>query len=120
MSTSGDAPHPIGPEPTPVGFETNRLAAIDLEREIADLAGRFVRLSRTTIRPGGHFDLHSHAGRPEIIHVLEGVLTEVRCDTVLLHHAGDTLSMTDGVEHALRNDADKPVTYLSISVRKLS
>jgi len=107
-------------EPAPVGFTTARLAAIDLAKEIPSLDGRFVRLSHTSIRPGGGFDWHSHAGKPEIIYVLEGTLSEGRGDAEIAHGPGSVLQMTDGVRHSLANRTDAPVVYLSISVRKLT
>ncbi|WP_431285493.1 cupin domain-containing protein [Humitalea sp. 24SJ18S-53] len=107
-------------EPAPIGFTTTRLAAIDLAKEIAALDGRFVRLSHTAIRPGGGFDWHSHEGKPEIIYMLSGVLTEGRGDAVVEHTAGSVLQMTDGVRHSLANTGAEPAVYLSISVRKLT
>lgn len=106
-------------EPAPIGFTTARLAAIDLAKEIPSLEGRFVRLSHTSIRPGGGFDWHSHAGKPEIIYVLEGTLTEGRGGAQIAHGPGSVLQMTDGVRHSLANHAAVPVVYLSIAVRKL-
>jgi len=105
-------------EAKPVGFDTQRLAAADLEAEIGALDGHVFRMSRTTIAPDGRYEPHSHKGRPELIYVLEGIFTDVR-DGVDRHYGpGEVISMTNGVTHAIRNVSGKPVTYISVTVRK--
>jgi quercetin dioxygenase-like cupin family protein len=65
------------------------LASIDLAQEIEAVQDREMRLSRTTIAPGGHVGLHSHQGDPTIVYLLSGVLTN--------HH-------DDGTTEKIRED----------------
>ena len=106
-----------GSEVRPVGFTTKRLAAIDLPAEISDFTDHVLRLSHTTIRPGGYLAAHAHVARPEIIYMLSGVLTETRADRAVDYQAGDTLVMSNGVTHTLENRGQSEVVYLSITVR---
>lgn len=105
-------------EPKPVGFATERLAMADLANEIGAIDGHVLRMSRTTIAADGGYEPHSHAGRPELIYVLEGTFTDCR-DGIETHYGpGQVVSMTNGVTHAIRNLSGKPVTYISVTVRK--
>ena len=110
--TSGDKG-----EVRPVGFDTKRLATIDLPGEIEDFTGHVLRLSHTTIRPGGYLAAHGHIARPEIIYMLSGVLTETRDARTVEYRPGDTLVMSNGVTHSLENRGSAEVVYLSITVR---
>ena len=103
----------------PLGFDTDRLASVDLAAEIGAIDGHFVRLSKTTIVPGGSYAEHSHAGRPEIIYVLRGVFTDIRDGITTDYGPGEVIRMTGGVSHAIVNRTADPVTYLSVSVRQL-
>lgn len=106
-----------GEEARPVGFTTERLAAIDLAAEIGALDGHVLRASRTRIAPGGGYAVHAHNGRPEIIVMLDGVLTETRGGKRVEYRAGGVLVMNDGVMHALENRGTVDVEYISITVR---
>jgi len=114
-----DASVEASAEPLPVGFQTARLASIDLTHEIENPNSRMVRLSRTTIAPGGSLGQHSHKDRPELIYVLEGALTESRSGRAVEHRPGDVLVMTKDITHALANRTTAPVTYPSVSIRAL-
>jgi quercetin dioxygenase-like cupin family protein len=60
------------------GFDIKVLGSIDLGPEIDGMAGRVLRTSYVTVAPGGGLAAHSHDGRPEIIYVVQGILTEER------------------------------------------
>ena len=104
-------------EPRPIGFATERLAAIDLISEIGKLDGHVLRASRTRVSAGGGFAAHTHDGRPEVIVMLKGTLTETRGSKTVDYAAGEVLVMSDGVTHALENRGMDEVEYVSITVR---
>jgi quercetin dioxygenase-like cupin family protein len=104
-------------EPRPIGFNTERLAAIDLAAEIGKLDGHVLRASRTRVRPGGGFAVHAHNGRPEIIVMLKGTLTETRDGNAVDYGAGGVLVMANDVIHVLENRGADEVEYVSITVR---
>jgi quercetin dioxygenase-like cupin family protein len=103
----------------PQGFDIKVLGSIDLEPEIAGMADRTLRMSYVTVAPGGSLAAHSHDGRPEIIYVVQGTLTEQRNDAAAIDHpAGDVLIMKTGVTHALSNRSAAPVIYIATPVAK--
>ena len=61
------------------GVHAELLAAIDLGPEIDGMAGRELRMRMFTFEPGGVFGpLHDHKGRPGIVYILDGTMTDHR------------------------------------------
>jgi quercetin dioxygenase-like cupin family protein len=61
------------------GVEVTLLGTVDLDGEIEGLAGRQLRMRMVTIEPGGTFGpTHDHRGRPGIVYILEGTITDHR------------------------------------------
>ena len=61
------------------GVETKLLATVDLAGEIEGMAGRELRMRLVTIEPGGVFGpVHDHIGRPGLVYVLQGTITDHR------------------------------------------
>lgn len=72
MSTEQGAPETRG-------VATKLLATVDLAGEIEGMAGRQLRMRMVTIEPGGVFGpLHDHKGRPGIVYILQGTITDHR------------------------------------------
>jgi quercetin dioxygenase-like cupin family protein len=104
---------------TPKGFDIKVLGSIDLGPEIEGMAGRVLRMSYVTVAPGGGLAAHSHDGRPEIIYVVQGILTEERNGGPAIDHkAGDVLVMKTGVTHALSNHSAEPAVFISAPIAK--
>ena len=67
------------PTPQTSGVTVKELATLDLAREIEGMAGRRLRMRMVTIEPGGVFGpIHDHVGRPGIVYILEGTITDHR------------------------------------------
>lgn len=68
------------PAPPPTrGITVEVLATIDLAAEIDGIEGRQLRMRRVTIDPGGVFGpMHDHKGRPGMVFILQGVITDHR------------------------------------------
>jgi quercetin dioxygenase-like cupin family protein len=65
--------------PEPKGVTVEALASVDLGPEIEGLEGRQLRMRMVTIEPGGVFGpIHDHFGRPGIVYVLQGTITDHR------------------------------------------
>src|SRR5215475_13200934 len=60
----------------PKGVTDNVLASIDLSKEQVALQDHLFRMRRLVIAPGGVVPWHSHADRPALIYVIQGVITE--------------------------------------------
>src|SRR5262249_10500737 len=73
------------------GVTDTVLAAIDLEKEPANIKERQLRFRKLTIEPGGIVPWHSHGDRPAIIYVAEGEIVEYasNCSVPIMHKAGE-------------------------------
>jgi quercetin dioxygenase-like cupin family protein len=93
------------------GVTDTTLAAIDLEKEPANIKGRELRFRKLTIAPGGIVPWHSHADRPAIIYVSEGEIVEYasNCSVPIVHKAGDIRPETSGTSHWWQNLGNKTV-----------
>ena len=100
------------------GVTDTVLAAIDLEKEPAKLAGRQLRLRKLTIEPGGIVPWHSHNDRPAIIYIAEGEIVEYasNCAVPIVHKAGDISVETFGTSHWWQNLGNKTVVLFSSDV----
>jgi len=94
------------------GVTDTVLAAIDLEKEPANIKGRQLRFRKLTIEPGGIVPWHSHSDRPAIIYVAEGEIVEYasNCAVPILHKAGEVRPETSGTSHWWQNLGNKTVT----------
>ena len=65
--------------PATTGVAVEELGTVELAGEIEGLAGHQLRMRRVTIEPGGVFGpIHDHRGRPGIVFILEGTITDHR------------------------------------------
>ena len=94
------------------GVTDTVLAAIDLEKEPANIRERQLRFRKLTIEPGGIVPWHSHDDRPAIIYVAEGEIVEYasNCADPIVHKAGDIRPETHGTSHWWQNLGNKTVT----------
>ncbi|QKG72570.1 cupin domain-containing protein [Erythrobacter mangrovi] len=103
---------------SPSGVTDDVVGSVDLETELG-FSDHDLRLRRLVVMPGGVVPLHSHAGRPALITVVDGSITEYRstCAVGIDHHAGDVSMESDGLSHWWRNNSDKPAVLLSADVK---
>ena len=93
------------------GVTDTVLAAIDLEKEPANIKERQLRFRKLTIEPGGIVPWHSHGDRPAIIYIAEGEIVEYasNCAVPILHKAGEIRPETSGTAHWWQNLGNKTV-----------
>jgi quercetin dioxygenase-like cupin family protein len=93
------------------GVTDTVLAAIDLEKEPANLKERQLRFRKLTIEPGGVVPWHSHGDRPAIIYIAEGEIVEYasNCSVPIVHKAGEIRPETSGTSHWWQNLGNKTV-----------
>ncbi len=93
------------------GVTDTVLAAIDLEKEPANIKDRQLRFRKLTIEPGGIVPWHSHGDRPAIIYVAEGEIVEYasNCSAPIMHKTGDIRPETSGTSHWWQNLGNKTV-----------
>ena len=104
-----DARQPVSE--TAKGVTDTVLAAIDLEKEPANIKGRQLRFRKLTIEPGGIVPWHSHDDRPAIIYIAEGEIIEYasNCEAPILHKAGEIRPEVHGTAHWWQNNGNKTV-----------
>jgi quercetin dioxygenase-like cupin family protein len=105
----------VAPETRGVAVED--VATIDLGGEIAGMAGHHLRMRLVTIEPGGVFGpLHDHRGRPGIVFILEGTITDHR-DGVATEY-GPGLGWPEDREtlHWLENRGADPAVEISVDI----
>ena len=93
------------------GVTDTVLAAIDLEKEPANIKDRQLRFRKLTIEPGGIVPWHSHDDRPAIIYIAAGEIVEYasNCAVPIVHKAGEIRPETNGTSHWWQNLKDKTV-----------
>src|SRR5581483_5534755 len=65
--------------PETQGVTSELLATLDLGKEIEGMAGRQLRMRMFTFEPGAVFGpVHDHVGRPGMVYILEGTITDHR------------------------------------------
>ena len=102
----------------PKGISSKTVGLIDLGKEFAEGEGRFMRLRRWEIAPGGIVPLHDHSNRPSMIYVLEGEIIEHRSDSKepVVYRTGEVSIESDGVKHWWENKTDTTVILLGYDV----
>lgn len=100
-----------------VGIHGKELAAVELPAGFQLGSGRRLRMREVTIEPGGFLPMHSHANRPAVAFVLQGVMTEYLEgeDQPVTVRAGQSYS-TFMNPHALQNQGSVPVVFLEIDL----
>jgi uncharacterized cupin superfamily protein len=97
------------------GVDVRLLGSVDLAAEIEGLEGRQLRMRIVTIEPGGVFGpTHGHAGRPGLVYVLEGTITDHRDGVATEYGPGLGWPEDRSTMHWLENRG--PVAAVEISV----
>lgn len=111
--------NPLKDAPTmPSKVTDTVIGSVDLAKEIG-VENRDLRMRRLIVQPGGIVPMHSHAGRPALIIVVSGAVTEYRssCKVGIDHAAGEISSESDGISHWWRNNGSVPAELLSADVK---
>lgn len=106
---------PSPPRPRPAAT-TKLLANMDLESEIAGLAGKSLRTRLVTITPGGTLPEHSHEDRPSVMYLTEGRIIEHRRNFAKEYVAGDTFVVGRQVPHWSENPGPTAASYVEVDV----
>ena len=104
-----------GPPEKAKGIAGKPLSTVNLADEIG-IPGRALRASLVTVEPGGATPVHDHSGRPEIIYVLKGKLTEHRGGESKEFGPGETFTSGKATTHWIENRGSEPVIFLGTSI----
>jgi quercetin dioxygenase-like cupin family protein len=105
----------VAPETRGVSVEL--LATVDLGPELEGMAGRQLRIRKFTIEPGGVFGpLHDHRGRPGIVYVLQGTITDHRDGVATKYGPGVGWPEDRNTLHWLENTGTAPAVEISVDI----
>ena len=106
---------PTAPETRGVAIE--HLATVDLAGEIDGMAGRQLRMRMVTMEAGGVFGpLHDHQGRPGIVYILQGTITDHRNGVATDYGPGVGWPEDRTTIHWLENRGTIPAVEISIDI----
>jgi quercetin dioxygenase-like cupin family protein len=101
------------------GVAVEVLATVDLAGEIEGMEGRQLRLRMVTIEPGGVFGpTHDHAGRPGVVYVLEGTITDHRDGVATDYGPGVGWPEDRDTTHWLENTGAIRAVEISVDIVK--
>jgi quercetin dioxygenase-like cupin family protein len=103
--------------PETKGIAVKLLATLDLGPEIEGMAGRQLRMRMVTIEPGGVFGpIHDHAGRPGMVYVLQGTITDHRDGVARDYGPGVGWPEDRNTTHWLENRGATPAVEISVDI----
>jgi len=103
--------------PETEGVSTELLATLDLGPEIEGMAGRLLRMRKFTFEPGAVFGpIHDHRGRPGMVYVLQGTITDHRDGVATEYGPGPGWPEDASTVHWLENRSTMPAVEISIDI----
>ena len=105
--------------PETKGITVKLLGTVDLGPEIEGMAGRQMRMRMVTIDPGGVFGpLHDHIGRPGMVYILQGTITDHRDGITTDYGPGLGWPEDRNTLHWLENRGTVPAVEISVDIVK--
>jgi quercetin dioxygenase-like cupin family protein len=105
----------VAPETRGVAVQV--LGTVDLAQEIEGLAGRQLRMRLVTFEPGGVFGpVHDHRGRPGIVYILQGTITDYRNGAATDYGPGLGWPEDRNTLHWLENRGATPAVEISVDI----
>jgi quercetin dioxygenase-like cupin family protein len=103
--------------PQTSGVTVTLLATLDLGAELEGMAGRQMRMRMVTIQPGGVFGpVHDHKGRPGMVYVLQGTITDHRDGVATEYGPGVGWPEDRNTTHWLENTGSMPAVEISFDI----
>jgi len=103
--------------PQTKGVAVELLATVDLGPEIQGMEAHQLRMRMVTMEPGGVFGpIHDHKGRPGIVYVLQGTITDHRDGITTEYGPGVGWLEDRNTLHWLENRGTVPATEISVDV----
>jgi quercetin dioxygenase-like cupin family protein len=105
----------VAPETRGVAVEV--LASVDLAGEIESMAGHHLRMRMVTIEPRGVLGpMHDHRGRPGIVYILQGTITDHRDGVATDYGPGVGWPEDRNTLHWLENRGTSPAVEISLDI----
>jgi len=99
------------------GVTVKLLKTIDLGPEIEGMEGRQLRMRMVTIEPGGVFGpVHDHRGRPGMVYILQGTITDHRNGLTKDYGPGPGWPEDKDTTHWLENRGTTEAVEISVDI----
>jgi quercetin dioxygenase-like cupin family protein len=99
------------------GVAVQELATVDLAGEIEVMAGHQLRMRMATFEPGGIFGpIHDHRGRPGVVYILQGTITDHRDGIATDYGPGLGWPEDRDTLHWLENRGTVPAVEISVDI----
>ncbi len=99
------------------GVAVDLLSTVDLGPEIQGMADRQLRMRLVTLQPGGVFGpLHDHKGRPGVVYVVQGTITDHRDGVAKEYGPGAGWPEDRNTIHWLENRGTTPAVEISVDI----
>lgn len=99
------------------GVTAELLATVDLGPEIEGMEGRQLRMRMFTFEPGAVFGpMHDHQGRPGIVYVLQGTITDHRDGVSTDYGPGVGWPEDRNTRHWLENKGTTAAVEISVDI----
>jgi quercetin dioxygenase-like cupin family protein len=106
---------PAAPETK--GVTSELLATLDLGLEIDGMEGRQLRMRMFTFEPGAVFGpVHDHVGRPGMVYILEGTITDHRDGVATDYGPGLGWPEDRNTVHWLENRGTETAVEISVDI----
>ncbi len=103
--------------PETKGVTVSSLATVDLGPEIEGMERRRLRMRMVTIEPGGVLGpIHDHKGRPGIVYILQGTITDHRNGVATHYGPGVGWPEDRNTVHWLENPGTIPAVEISVDI----
>src|SRR5262252_7313360 len=103
--------------PETKGVTAELLATVDLGPEIEGMAGHQLRMRMFTFEPGAVFGpIHDHKGRPGVVYILQGTITDHRDGVATDYGPGLGWPEDRNTKHWLENRGTVPAVEISVDV----
>lgn len=103
--------------PETKGVTVEPLDSVDLGAELPGMEGRQLRMRKVSIEPGGVFGpVHDHRGRPGIVFVLQGTITDHRAGVSTDYGPGVGWPEDHNTVHWLENRGDVLAVEISVDI----
>jgi quercetin dioxygenase-like cupin family protein len=103
--------------PESKGVTVKLLGTVDLGPELEGMEGRQLRMRLVTMEPGAVFGpLHDHKGRPGIVYILQGTITDHRDGVATEYGPGLGWPEDRHTLHWLENRGTVPAVEVSVDI----
>jgi len=103
--------------PETKGVTVTLLGTVDLGPEMEGMGGRHLRMRMFTIEPGGVIGpIHNHKGRPGIVYILQGTITDHRNGAAKDYGPGVGWPEDRNTIHWLENRGTTPAVEISVDI----